>query len=65
MARALSSHSDSPNNELLLTYYLMTRWYRAPELMVLSDHYTASIDMWSVGCIFAEMLTRRLIFPGM
>jgi serine/threonine protein kinase len=47
-------------------YYLIVRpsvrWYRAPEIMLNSKGYTKSIDIWSVGCILAEMLNNRLIF---
>lgn len=39
-----------------LTSHVVTRWYRAPELILLQDDYTEAIDMWSVGCIFAELL---------
>lgn len=41
-----------------------TRWYRAPELLVENQTYTAAIDVWAVGCIFAEMLLRKALFPG-
>ena len=44
--------------------YVATRWYRAPEIMLNSKGYTKSIDIWSVGCILAEMLSNRPIFPG-
>lgn len=47
-----------------MTEYVVTRWYRAPELLLSCDHYTAAIDMWSVGCILAELLGRRPLFPG-
>lgn len=47
-----------------MTEYVVTRWYRAPELLLGSCYYDASIDMWSVGCIFAELLGRKPIFPG-
>ncbi|KAG1652081.1 Mitogen-activated protein kinase 1 [Nymphon striatum] len=47
-----------------LTEYVATRWYRAPEIMLNSKGYTKSIDLWSVGCILAEMLSNRPIFPG-
>ncbi|KAI0559617.1 Mitogen-activated protein kinase 14-1 MPK14-1 [Gracilaria domingensis] len=48
------------------TDYVATRWYRAPELiMAANTNYTTAIDMWSIGCIFAEMLNNgRAIFPG-
>jgi len=48
----------------ILTEYVATRWYRAPEIMLNSKGYTKSIDIWSVGCILAEMLTNRPLFPG-
>lgn len=43
---------------------VVTIWYRAPELLLGSKHYTAAIDTWAVGCIFAELLARRPIFKG-
>ncbi|KAL2619847.1 hypothetical protein R1flu_000052 [Riccia fluitans] len=47
-----------------MTEYVVTRWYRAPELLLSCEEYTSAIDMWSVGCIFAELLGRKPIFPG-
>eukprot|EP01034_Spumella_vulgaris_P023868 gene23868-30144_t len=47
-----------------LTEYVVTRWYRAPEIMLACQEYSSSIDMWSVGCIFAELLARSPLFPG-
>lgn len=47
-----------------MTEYVVTRWYRAPELLLNSTDYTASIDIWSVGCIFMELMNRRPLFPG-
>ena len=47
-----------------MTAYVATRWYRAPEVMLSFNEYTQAIDVWSVGCIFAEMLGRRCLFPG-
>ena len=47
-----------------LTEYVVTRWYRAPEIMLACQEYTKAIDMWSVGCIFAELLARAPLFPG-
>ncbi|PHH62129.1 hypothetical protein CDD81_7560 [Ophiocordyceps australis] len=43
---------------------VVTIWYRAPELILGSFHYTPAIDMWAVGCIFAELLSLRPIFKG-
>ena len=50
--------------EALLTEYVVTRWYRAPELLCESARYGEAIDVWSVGCIFAEMLRRKPFFRG-
>jgi len=47
-----------------LINYVVTRWYRAPELLLDKKDYSAAIDMWSVGCIFAEMMARRPLFRG-
>uniref|UniRef100_A0A804N5H1 Protein kinase domain-containing protein n=1 Tax=Zea mays TaxID=4577 RepID=A0A804N5H1_MAIZE len=45
--------------------YVATRWYRAPELCgSFFSKYTPAIDIWSIGCIFAELLTGRPLFPG-
>merc|ERR1711916_274853 len=47
-----------------LTEYVATRWYRAPEVMLSWKNYTKAIDVWAVGCILAELLGRRPLFPG-
>jgi serine/threonine protein kinase len=47
-----------------MTEYVVTRWYRAPELLVSNSTYTEKIDVWSVGCILGEMLKRQPLFPG-
>lgn len=62
MARGLSSHPEDTYS--FMTEYVATRWYRAPELLLSLSHYTFAIDLWSVGCIFAEMLGRKQLFPG-
>nr|UOP56879.1 putative cyclin-dependent kinase 1 [Thecaphora frezii] len=46
------------------THEVVTLWYRAPEVLLGSRHYSTAIDMWSVGCIFAEMAMRSPLFPG-
>uniref|UniRef100_A0A6N2KM36 mitogen-activated protein kinase n=1 Tax=Salix viminalis TaxID=40686 RepID=A0A6N2KM36_SALVM len=47
-----------------MTEYVVTRWYRAPELLLNSSDYTTAIDVWSVGCIFMELMDRKPLFPG-
>ena len=47
-----------------MTDYIATRWYRAPEVLLSWKKYSTAIDVWSVGCILAEMLTRSPLFPG-
>ena len=52
----------SPNGRL--TYQVITRWYRPPELLYAARSYGPSVDMWSVGCIFAEMMLRVPYMTG-
>lgn len=47
-----------------MTEYVQTRWYRAPELLCESPHYGKPVDLWGVGCIFAELLTHQAVFQG-
>ena len=47
-----------------LTDYVITRWYRPPELLLLSTRYTSAVDIWSMGLIFAELLNRKTLLPG-
>ena len=46
------------------SHQVATRWYRAPELLYGSRNYTEAVDLWSVGCIFGELLNNSPIFPG-
>jgi glycogen synthase kinase 3 beta len=46
------------------TPYVVSRYYRAPELILASNKYDLSIDIWSTGCIIFELLTRTPMFPG-
>lgn len=51
--------------DAIMTEHVVTRWYRAPELMLSADGcYSAIIDVWSCGCILAELLLRKPLFPG-
>ena len=43
---------------------MVTLWYRAPDVLMGSRQYSTSIDLWSAGCIFAEMASGRPLFPG-
>mmetsp|Transcript_13092 Transcript_13092/g.27643 ORF Transcript_13092/g.27643 Transcript_13092/m.27643 type:complete len:294 (+) Transcript_13092:162-1043(+) len=46
------------------THEVVTLWYRAPEILLGSPHYSTPVDMWSIGCIFAEMANQKPLFPG-
>jgi serine/threonine protein kinase len=48
----------------VMTEYVATRWYRAPEVILSWNYYSKAIDIWSVGCIFAELLGRKPLFRG-
>lgn len=48
----------------LCTEYVATRWYRAPELLVGERYYGTAVDIWAIGCLFAEMMTGEPLFPG-
>ena len=48
----------------LNTPYIVSRYYRAPELILACSDYTNAIDVWAIGCIFMEFLTLRPLFPG-
>lgn len=47
-----------------MTDYVATRWYRAPELLLAYKTYSTSVDVWSIGCIFAELLKRKPLWMG-
>lgn len=52
------------NEDEFKTEYVVTRWYRAPEVILNASAYTKALDIWSIGCIFAELLGRTPLFPG-
>lgn len=78
LARAFGIPLRTYTHEVLIIYFIscdttkrtffkqvVTLWYRAPEVLLGSRHYSTAIDMWSVGCIFAEMVMRGIpLFPG-
>ncbi|KAG0458488.1 hypothetical protein HPP92_023645 [Vanilla planifolia] len=53
-----------PENKLPLTSRVVTLWYRPPELLLGSTDYEASVDLWSVGCVFAELFVKKPILQG-
>ena len=50
--------------DVIMTDYVATRWYRAPEILLGSTRYGVQADMWSIGCIFGELLGGKPMFPG-
>jgi len=61
---ARSYELANADEEQLLTMYVTTRWYRAPELLCLNTSYGPAVDVWSAGCILAEMIDREPLLPG-
>lgn len=57
-ARFISGPNES------CTDYVATRWYRAPELLVGDLRYGKAVDIWALGCLYAEMVTGDPLFPG-
>lgn len=58
------ARTADPLAEGYMTGYITTRWYRAPEVILSWREYTKAVDVWSAGCILAEMIGRAPIFPG-
>jgi mitogen-activated protein kinase 15 len=63
LARSLDTKQGG-GGEPVLTDYVATRWYRAPEILLGSNKYTKGVDMWSMGCILAELILGKPFFPG-
>jgi serine/threonine protein kinase len=55
---------DRVFRDRMMTEYVCTRWYRAPELLLQARNYTEAIDVWSAGCVGVELLTKEPLFPG-
>jgi mitogen-activated protein kinase 15 len=55
LARSIASLTSNAGNNPVLTDYVATRWYRAPEILLGSTKYTTGVDMWSIGCILGEV----------
>ncbi|XP_053991016.1 extracellular signal-regulated kinase 2-like isoform X2 [Hylaeus volcanicus] len=64
LARSVANGLGNASGNPVLTDYVATRWYRAPEILLGSNCYTKGVDMWSLGCILGELITGRPIFPG-
>ncbi|KAG9340586.1 hypothetical protein JZ751_021408 [Albula glossodonta] len=56
---------EEPDESRHMTQEVVTQYYRAPEILMGSRHYSNAIDIWSVGCIFAELLGRRILFQAL
>lgn len=55
---------EEPDASKNMTQEVVTQYYRAPEILMGANHYTAAVDVWSVGCIFGELLGRRILFQA-
>ncbi|CCE64886.1 hypothetical protein TPHA_0J00630 [Tetrapisispora phaffii CBS 4417] len=65
LSRCLASSNNSKATLVgFMTEYVATRWYRAPEIMLTFQEYTTAMDIWSCGCILAEMVSGKPLFPG-
>jgi len=64
LARSVLSYDDDTAPVPVMTEYVATRWYRAPEIVLGSSQYSKAVDMWSVGCILGELIIGKSIFPG-
>lgn len=58
----MSVYSAGPEDDY--TDYVATRWYRAPELLVGDTQYGPPVDVWALGCVFAELLHGNPLWPG-
>lgn len=62
LARSVACKEEGES--VIVSDYIATRWYRAPEILLGSQSYSKKVDMWSTGCILAEVLTEQVLFPG-
>lgn len=59
LARIVSTWEDD-----ILTDYVATRWFRAPEILLGSKFYSTGVDMWAMGCMMCEMIMGKALFSG-
>jgi mitogen-activated protein kinase 15 len=64
LARSVDYRPGDDAKSPVLTDYVATRWYRAPEILLGSTDYTTGVDIWSVGCILGELIGGKPLFPG-
>jgi len=64
LARSIAALENEKEANPVLTDYVATRWYRAPEILLGSTRYTKGVDIWSIGCILGELLGGKPMFPG-
>ncbi|KAJ1909985.1 Cyclin-dependent kinase 10, partial [Tieghemiomyces parasiticus] len=64
LARTFEAPHGSANGAGKMTPQVVTLWYRSPELLLGAKRYTSAVDMWSIGCILAELLGHKPIMPG-
>jgi mitogen-activated protein kinase 1/3 len=66
LARGYENEEDfkTEYNYIYIFRYVVTRWYRAPEVILNASEYSKAVDIYSVGCILAELLGRTPLFPG-
>lgn len=67
LVRSVDREGEGDGNqedEKMLTEYIATRWYRAPEILLGSKKYAKAVDVWSFGCLIGEIIKGRPMFPG-
>jgi mitogen-activated protein kinase 15 len=64
LARLMDAPKEDGTKTQVLTDYVATRWYRAPEILLGSNNYSKAVDMWSIGCILGELMGSKPMFPG-
>ena len=64
LSRKMLAPTDDKQKAPRYTTRVVTRWFRAPEISLEDPHYDERIDVWSVGCTFAEIIARKTLFPS-